>query len=200
MLKFMGLIFVYLMFFNHVYAISPGRSAVDFKLNDQNGKMISLSQFKGKYIILEWYNYGCPYVKKHYESQNMQTLQSLYKDNDLVVWLTITSSAKGKQGYFSSAEESLAKMKDVGSKAKHLLRDERGIVGQTYGARTTPQIVIIDHNFIVRYNGAIDSIASADKSDIGKAINYITSSMSKIMLGKKPSPQKTTPYGCSVKY
>jgi hypothetical protein len=189
-----------LIYSTHLLAMSPGESAIDFELRDQNDSVVKLSQFKNKYIILEWYNYDCPFVKKHYESQNMQTLQKLYKDNDLVTWISIISSAKGKQGYLETAKDVRAKMNEVGSHADFVLRDIDGKVGRAYEARTTPHIFIIDHKFKVQYAGAIDSIPTADTADLTKAKNYITSSMSKIMLNEKPSPQKTKPYGCSVKY
>jgi hypothetical protein len=194
------IVLVGIIFSSSLYALNPGEMAVDFELEDQNGNMIKLSEIKNKYIVLEWYNFGCPYVKKHYESNNMQTTQRLYKDNDLVTWISIVSSAKGKQGYLASAKAVRDKVKEVGSHADYVLRDKDGKVGRAYEARTTPHIFIIDHMFKVQYAGAIDSISSADKSDLVNARNYITTSMSKIMLNKKPVPQKTKPYGCSIKY
>jgi hypothetical protein len=188
-------------FFNiKLYALSPGDEAINFELENQFGKKVKLSDFKGKYIILEWYNHGCPYVKKHYGSGNMQTLQKLYFENDLVTWLTIVSSAPGRQGYLESSDALKGKMKEINSFANHMLRDNEGLVGLAYGAKTTPHVYIIDNKFKVQYMGAIDSIASNDPNDIKNAKNYITSSISKLMLQQLPKPQKTKPYGCSVKY
>lgn len=182
------------------YALNPGDKALDFTLIDQEDKVFNLSQLKGKYIILEWYNYGCPYVKKHYSSGNMQTIQRLYKNNDLVKWVSIVSSAKNKQGYLHSAKNVQDKIKEVQSHADYMLRDFDGKVGQSYEARSTPHIFIIDPDFKIQYMGAIDSIASADIADIKNAKNYITSTISKLMLKNKPDPQKTRAYGCSIKY
>ena len=180
--------------------VSPGEKAPNIKSVDQTGSKFNLNDYKGKYVILEWYNHGCPFVRKHYDSKNMQTIQALYKDNKEVVWVTIVSSAPGKQGHIGTDKEALKQMIKEGSKADFLLRDVDGGIGKTYGAKTTPHIYIIDHNQIVQYEVAIDSINSTNSADIKEAKNYITSAMSKIMLGNKPSPQKTKPYGCSVKY
>ena len=177
-------------------ALNPGEQAIDFKVS----KSKKLSDYKGQYIVLEWFNEGCPYVKKHYSSGNMQATQALYQENPQVKWITIVSSAEGKQGYIDSEEDIGATIKNHSMKIDHLVRDTSGKVGQSYGAKTTPQMFIIDPSFKVAYAGAIDSIASADTSDISKAKNYITSGMSKLMLGEKPNPQKSKPYGCSVKY
>ena len=148
----------------NVMALNPGDTAPDFELKDHDGKSFKLSSLKGQYIVLEWYNYGCPYVKKHYESKNMQTTQKLYHDNDLVTWVSIISSAKGKQGYLESPQAMRDKMAQVDSFAKYMLKDETGKVGQMYGAKTTPHIYIIDPSMKIRYVGAIDSIPSADIS------------------------------------
>ncbi len=198
---FSRLFIVFFFFFSvSSYALNPGDEAKDFSLMNQNGKMVKLSDYKGKLIVLEWFNHGCPYVKKHYNSGNMQTTQKTYIDNQDVVWLSIISSANGKQGHLKDAKEALSKMKEVGMKSNHLLLDHDGKVGQAYGAKTTPHMYIIGYDFKLAYVGAIDSIASADPSDIAKSTNYVTSSISKIMLKEKPSPSKTKPYGCSVKY
>ena len=180
--------------------VSPGEKAPIIKSVDQTGSKFNLNDHKGKYVILEWYNPGCPFVRKHYDSKNMQTTQALYKDNKDVVWVTIISSAPGKQGYLETDKEAMEQMKKEGSKANFLLRDIDGSIGQAYGAKTTPHIFIIDHNQVVQYEGAIDSINSTNPADVKKAKNYVTSAMSKIMLGSKPNPQKTKSYGCSVKY
>ncbi len=196
----MKYIFSFILSIQAAFALNPGDKAIDFTLKDQSGTNITLSSFKGKFIILEWFNVDCPYVKKHYSSKNMQTIQKIYQGNDEVVWLTINSSAKGKQGHIADDKMAMEMRNKVGMKSDYLLRDPSGKTGQAYGAKTTPHIFIIDHKFQIRYAGAIDSIASADTADIGKARNYITASMSKIMLQTDPDPAKTRAYGCPIKY
>ncbi len=184
----------------NTYALNPGDKAPDFNLIDQNGKNFKLSSLKNQFVVLEWFNHGCPYVKKHYGSNHMQTIQALYGHSDLVTWVTILSSAKGKQGYLGSDEEVISKMNELGIKSKYFLRDTDGKVGQLYGAKTTPHMYIIDAKMKLRYVGAIDSVVSTNTSDIKGATNYVTSALSKLMLNEEPSPAKTKPYGCSVKY
>ena len=157
----------------NVMALNPGDSAPDFKLLDQNGKEFELSKLKNQYIVLEWFNHGCPYVKKHYGSGNMQALQKLYKDNDLVTWVTILSSAEGKQGFLKDKNEVQQKMIDLDMYPKFFLRDIDGKVGQAYGAKTTPHMFILDSKLKVRYVGAIDSVSSADPSDIPLSLIHI---------------------------
>jgi peroxiredoxin len=183
-----------------VMALVPGDTAPDFTLINQSGKSIKLSNIKNKFIVLEWFNQGCPFVRKHYDSENMQTIQKTYKENDYITWISISSSAKDKQGHIANSAQALKVLKDEGSFADHLLLDEAGSVGRAYGAVTTPQIVIIDSKMKVRYIGAIDSIASANPADIKKAKNYALSAISKLLLQQAPNPAKTKPYGCSVKY
>ena len=190
-----------LIFFSlSVQALNPGNDAIDFSLQNQNGETVKLSDFKGKIIILEWFNHGCPYVKKHYNSGNMQATQRIYQENTEVVWLSIISSAKGKQGFMATPKDAKNKMKEVAMASDFLLLDHTGEVGQKYSAKTTPHIYIIGADFKLKYQGAIDSIPSASEADISKATNYITSSVSKIMLKQVPNPSKTKAYGCSVKY
>jgi peroxiredoxin len=184
-------------------AVSPGNKAKDFTLVSNNGKSISLSDYKGKYVILEWFNHGCPFVRKHYDSNNMQKTQKMALEalgKDKVAWLSIVSSATGKQGYLKDSKTADSKLKEEKSNANFLLLDKSGEVGRDYGAKTTPQMVIINPEGTVVYNGAIDSISSADQSDIPNATNYVTNAINSINSGKKVSPSKTRPYGCSVKY
>lgn len=188
-----------LFFTLQTFAISPGQKAPSFKLIDQNNKEVSLSNFKGKTVVLEWYNKGCPFVRKHYDSSNMQKSQQLAKDKG-IVWLSIVSSAAGKQGYLADAREALSQLEKEKSKASHLLLDTNGSVGKAYGAVTTPQMVLIDKNGIVQYQGAMDSIPSANQDDIKEATNYIEKAMLANLEGKEIKPSKTKPYGCSVKY
>lgn len=173
-------------------------TAPDFRLKDSNGKEHSLSDFKGKVVVLEWINYDCPFVKKHYDSKNMQSLQEKYTSKG-VIWLAICSSAPGKQGNFS-ADEINKRSKNHGAKFTAYLIDEDGKVGKIYGAKTTPHMYIIDKDDKLVYAGGIDDKASTDVNDIKTAKNYLASALDEILEGKKVSVQSSTPYGCSVKY
>ncbi len=180
------------------FAATLGDAAPDFSLTDSNGKSHALSDFKGKTVILEWTNHDCPFVKKHYESNNMQSLQKKYTDQG-VVWLSIISSAEGKQG-FVSAEKANQLTKDRNAHPTAVLFDTKGTVGKSYGAKTTPHMYIIDKEGKLIYKGGIDSIQSADKEDIAKATNYVDKAMTEHMAGKAVTENNTTPYGCSIKY
>ncbi len=185
-----------------IASVSPGDKAPSFTLTNEKGKKVSLEDYKGKTVVLEWFNHGCPFVRKHYDSENMQSSQQVSRSvlkND-VVWLSISSSAKGKQGYLADATAATKMLESEKSKAHHMLLDHDGEVGKAYGAKTTPQIVIIDKKGEVVYNGAIDSIASANQDDIEKAKNYATHAIRAIAANTKVTPSKTKPYGCSVKY
>ncbi|MCS7054332.1 MAG: thioredoxin family protein [Ignavibacterium sp.] len=172
--------------------------APDFKLKDSYGKEYSLNEFKGKTVVLEWINYDCPFVKKHYDSKNMQQLQEKYTQKG-VVWLAICSSAKGKQGHFTN-DEINKRSKEHGAKFTAYLIDEDGTVGKMYGAKTTPHMFIINSDGKLVYAGAIDDIKSTDKEDVKKANNYVSKALDEILSGKEVSTKTTTPYGCSVKY
>jgi len=189
-----------ILFTTSILAVNPGQKAPDFTLKNQMDQSISLEDFRGNYVILEWYNFGCPYVRKHYDSKNMQNTQLKVLEKENITWLSINSSAPGKQGFLKSPKHSKERLKYERSNAQHLLNDYKGVVGKLYAAKTTPQIVIIDPAGVVQYNGAIDSIASADKSDISKAKNYVLSSIDSLYKSGKTRPSKTRPYGCSVKY
>ena len=180
------------------FAATLGDAAPDFSLTDSNGKSHALSDFKGKTVILEWTNHECPFVKKHYESNNMQSLQKKYTDQG-VVWLSIISSAEGKQG-FVSAEKANQLTKDRNAHPTAVLFDTKGTVGKSYGAKTTPHMYIIDKEGKLIYKGGIDSIQSADKEDIAKATNYVDKAMTEHMAGKAVTENNTTPYGCGIKY
>ncbi len=175
-----------------------GKPAPAFSLSDSNGTSLQLKDFSGKKVILEWTNHDCPFVKKHYGSGNMQALQKKYTD-DGVVWLSIISSAEGKQGHVSAAEANTLTSKRKAFPS-HVLFDPEGTVGQAYAARATPQMFVIDEQGTLRYNGAIDSIPSADKADIGKAENYLVAAMDNLSAGESVAKPLTRPYGCSVKY
>ncbi|EPZ50765.1 redoxin [Bacteriovorax sp. BAL6_X] len=180
-------------------ALSPGDKAPQFSLKNQNNEIIKLSTLKGEKVILEWYNDGCPFVRKHYDSMNMQQTQKLAKERGYH-WLSINSSNVGKQGYIKDAQAATNRLKIEKSHATHFLIDTDGTVGKLYNAKTTPEIFIINENGIIEYMGAIDSIPSADKSDIQNARNYVRNALDQLKENKKVSPARTKPYGCSVKY
>lgn len=180
--------------------IPVGKPAANFKLMGHDGKEYQLSDFKGKIVVLEWTNFDCPFVKKHYDPSkaNMQNLQKKYVAED-VIWFSIISSAKGKQGYLEVAEAN-EKKKEKNNNATALLLDHSGDVGRLYAAKTTPHMYIIDKEGLVAYKGAIDSIASSDISDIEKADNYVANVLDALIFGQKIMIDSTKAYGCSVKY
>ncbi|MCU4677623.1 redoxin domain-containing protein [Catenovulum sp. 2E275] len=169
-----------------------------FTLNNEKGEQVSLADYKGKYVVLEWTNDQCPYVKKHYQSGNMQNLQQKYTDKE-VVWLSVISSAPGKQGYVE-ADEAIELTQSRNAAPTHVLFDPSGEVGKSYGAKTTPHMYIIDKQGVLRYAGGIDSIKSANPADIEKADNYVDLGLTALMNGKEVKNKLTPPYGCSVKY
>ncbi|AYF44779.1 MULTISPECIES: redoxin domain-containing protein [unclassified Halobacteriovorax] len=181
------------------FALSPGEKAPEFILMNQKGELVSLENLKGRRIVLEWYNEGCPFVRKHYDSKNMQETQTFALRHGYT-WLTINSSNVGKQGYIEDSEAAKKRLKAEGSRAQHFLLDTKGVTGRLYNAKTTPEIFIINEQGRIDYMGAIDSIPSADKSDIQKAENYVKTAIKEIAKGEKVSTAKTKPYGCSVKY
>lgn len=175
-----------------------GEPAPDFALHSAAGNQHSLSDFKGKIVVLEWVNHGCPFVKKHYESGNMQRLQAEYTGKD-IVWLSICSSAEGKQGYMEP-EAALEARNAAGAKATAYLIDETGEVGKLYGARVTPEMYIIDAEGKLVYRGAIDSIRSTDVADVERAHNYVTTAIEQLLEGQPVTVANTKAYGCSIKY
>lgn len=179
-------------------AVKIGEAAPGFSLPDSNGKERKLEDFKGKVVVLEWHNHECPYVRKHYGSGNIPKLQKDYGAKD-VVWLTIISSAEGKQGYVTGKKAN-ENMKKAKASPKHVLLDPEGKVGRLYGAKTTPHLYVIDKEGSLRYNGAIDSIASTDPDDIEEAENYAAKALESVLAGKEVATPLTRPYGCSVKY
>lgn len=174
------------------------KKAPDFKLKDTNGSEHSLSDFKGKFVVLEWNNFDCPFVKKHYNSKNMQNLQKKYTGEG-VVWLTINSSAEGKQGNYLP-DELNEKIKERGASMTAYLLDGEGKVGKMYDAKTTPHMYVINPEGTLIYAGGIDDIASTDIDDIDKAKNYVSSALDAAMNGKEVATKTSRPYGCSVKY
>jgi peroxiredoxin len=179
-------------------AVKTGEPAPDFKLADTRGKQHSLADYKGKYVVLEWVNHDCPFVKKHYDSGNMQQLQKEWVGKE-VVWLTINSSAPGKQGNMP-AEKWVEVTQQKKAAPTAVLIDEEGTVGKKYGAETTPHMFVINPDGELIYQGAIDSIRSADKEDVPKATNYVDAALESAMAGKPVKMASTKAYGCSVKY
>src|SRR6266576_1159913 len=175
-----------------------GSAAPDFSVPDVNGETHSLSQYKGKYVVLEWFNPECPFVKKHYGSGNMQKLQGEYTGKG-VVWLTVDSSAPGAEGNLSP-EQAQKVMKDWKTKQTALLLDPEGKAGRAYGAKNTPNMVIINPEGKIAYEGAIDSKATPNPADIPSSTNYVKAALDQSLTGKPVSNPKTKPYGCSVKY
>ncbi len=172
--------------------------APEFALNNAMGEKISLIDNKGKWVVLEWVNYDCPFVKKHYESGNMQNLQMTYRGKD-VVWLSINSSAKGKQGNFEG-KALLERIEKEKASADNYLIDEDGSVGKTYGAKTTPHMFVINPEGELVYVGAIDDKKSTDPEDIKTSVNYVTQALDAALAGKAIPKSATQSYGCSVKY
>ena len=175
-----------------------GQPAPAFTATDDHGAARSLADFKGKFVVLEWHNNGCPYVQKHYGSGNMQKLQKDWTAKG-VVWLTIISSAPGTQGHVT-AEQSQAFMKQSGGAQTAVLLDPTGIVGHLYDARNTPQMFLIDPKGTLVYDGAIDDKPTSNASDIAGAVNYVARALTEAMAGKPVSTPVTVPYGCTVKY
>jgi peroxiredoxin len=175
-----------------------GRAAPDFEAKDSKGASRHLSEFRGKPVVLEWTNAECPYTAKHYASGNMQGAQNLARKNG-VVWLTIISSAPGKQGFVNGpAADALTQSRDAAPSA--VLLDSSGTVGRLYHARTTPHMFVIGKDGTLRYMGGIDSIATADAGDIPRAEPYLKEAMLAVVQGKPVAHAVTKPYGCSVKY
>jgi peroxiredoxin len=175
-----------------------GTNAPDFSLTDSKGKTQSVSQYKGKYVVLEWFNPECPFVKKHYGSGNMQKLQDEFTAKG-VVWLSIDSSAPGLEGYLT-AEQANAKMTEWKTKQTALVLDPDGKAGRSYGAKNTPHLFVINPEGKIVYEGAIDSKATPNPSDIASSTNYVKVALDESLAGKTVSNPNTKPYGCSVKY
>jgi len=178
--------------------ISVNKPAPDFTGVDSNGKAHSLSQYRGKTVVLEWTNHDCPYVRKHYQSGNMQSLQKA-ATRDGVDWLSIISSAPGKQGHVSGAEaNALTSQRNASPSA--VILDVKGDIGRLYGAKTTPHMYIIDPKGTLVYMGGIDSIPSSNQDDIDRATNYVRVALQSLSDGNPIADNVTRPYGCSVKY
>ncbi len=181
-----------------VFALNVATTAPNFKLMGDDSKTHTLKEYAGKIVVLEWFNEGCPFVKKHYESNNMQKLQENYTKKG-IIWLSIISSAKGKQGYRTVADVSKIQKK-WNIKSSNILFDPEGKVGKLYGAKTTPHMFIVNREGKIVYQGAIDSKASTDPADIPSSTNYVDQALKQVMSHQKIKVGRTSPYGCSVKY
>jgi len=175
-----------------------GDPAPGFTLPAVDGGEASLADYKGKHVVLEWINFDCPYVRKHYDAGNMQALQREYREKG-VVWLTINSSAPGKQGHFSNEEIRKRRQAQNWAGDAYLL-DTDGKAGRSYGAQTTPHMYIIDPEGVLLYQGAIDDNDSANPDVIPESTNYVRQGLDEALAGKSLSVESTKSYGCSVKY
>ena len=179
-------------------AANAGQPAPEFELLDATGKTVKLSDFKGKFVVLEWTNPSCPFVVKHYGSQNMQSLQKEATAKG-VVWLTISSTAGDHPEYLAPA--ALAqRYKEWGSAYSAMLMDDDGKVGRAYSARTTPHMYVIDPKGLLVYAGGIDDKRSANPADVKTATNFVRVALGEAMAGKPVSTPSAAPYGCSIKY
>jgi len=179
--------------------IPTGSTVSDMTVTDSNGKTHNLSDFKGKTVVLEWTNDGCPYVQKHYQTENMQNLQKSATNDGDTVWLSVISSAPGKQGYVSGDEaNTLVAKYDAAPTA--VVLDPEGTMGKAFNARTTPHMYIIDPEQTLVYQGAIDDNRSANKATVEGAKNYVAAALADLEAGRPVAEAETAPYGCSVKY
>lgn len=179
-------------------AVGAGQPAVDFTLTDISGKTYKLADLRGKYVVLEWFNSECPFVQKHYESGNMQGLQKQYTGKG-VVWLAINSTNPGHSN-FRDEPHSVQISKEWKMVPTALMLDKDGKVGQTYGARTTPHMFVIDPKGTLIYTGGIDDRPTFSPSDVKGAKNFVAAALDESMSGKAVSTPSARPYGCSVKY
>jgi hypothetical protein len=179
-------------------AVSAGQAAPAITLQTLDGKSIGSVDLKNKWLVLEWTNPGCPFVQKHYQAGNMQATQSAAL-KDGFTWVQVNSTNPGHQDY-KAPKDMAAWNSQMKAKVSLATLDPNGATGKAFGAKTTPQMVIINPQGTVVYNGAIDSIRSASQADISKATNYVLKAMAEIKAGKPVSEPETTPYGCSIKY
>jgi peroxiredoxin len=179
-------------------AVEPGKPAPDFSVTDYKGQPFKLSDHKGKVVVLEWTNHQCPFVVKHYETGNMQKVQKDAAEKG-VAWVSIVSSAPGKQGNVTP-EEAQKIVTDVGATITTKILDTDGTVGKLYGASTTPQMVVIDKDGNVAYYGAIDDDSSANPEAVKTAKNHVTAAIDDLVAGRAVATAQTQPYGCGVKY
>lgn len=174
-----------------------GQPAPAFSVTDLAGKAVNIADFKGKTLVLEWHNFNCPFVQKHYKSGNMQALQKKYGGD--VVWLAVNSTNKGHSDW-TDPPVLTKQLKDFGAAPAHYLVDEPGRMGLAYGAKTTPHMYIIDPQGKVVYNGAIDDKRSTNPEDVKTSRNYVSAALDELKAGKPVSVASTAPYGCTIKY
>ncbi|MGQ0697074.1 MAG: redoxin domain-containing protein [Panacagrimonas sp.] len=179
-------------------SVKAGEAAPDFQVASASGKPVKLSDYKGKYVVLEWTNEGCPFVQKHYKSDNMQGLQKDFTGKD-VVWLTVFSSRDGSQGHVDAAGAKKFQA-DYKAASSAMLLDGAGTVGKLYEAKTTPHMYVVDPKGTLIYMGAIDDTPSADSSDIPNSKNFVQLALNESLAGKPVSTPVSKPYGCSIKY
>jgi len=181
------------------HATTVGQPAPDFTLTDVNGKTVKLSDFKGKNVVLEWTNPGCPFVQKHYNSNNMQALQGDAKGKG-VVWLSINSTNKSASDYLEPAKLNAKMNGEWKGASSYLLMDESGKVGMAYAAKTTPHMYVIDPAGKLVFAGGIDDKRSANPADVKTAKNFVRAALDETLAGKPVSVATAQPYGCSIKY
>lgn len=189
-----------LLSFPAIAAPTVGQPAPAFAGTDVlSGKEITLESLKGKTVVIEWNNFGCPFVKKFYGSGNMQGLQSTAR-KDGIVWVTVNSSAKGKEGHFATAEEAKAAVAENKVQSSAYILDHDGVIGHAYGAASTPHMFVINKAGTLAYAGAIDDKPSVDPADIAAAKNYVTAALDDLRAGRAVTTPSTQAYGCFVKY
>lgn len=174
------------------------KMAPDFDVKDTNNKPVKLSDFKGKVIVLEWTNAECPFVRKHYDTNNMQDLQKKYTDQG-VIWVSIISSAPGKQGH-KTAGEANGQVKEDKSHPTHVVLDPDGEIGKAYEAKTTPHMFVIDKEGKIAYEGAIDDNPSSKQESVKSAKNYVAEALDAVLSDTSVVTSQTAPYGCTIKY
>jgi hypothetical protein len=179
-------------------AVAPGSPAPDFKGADSNGVQHSLSEYRGKFVVLEWANKGCPYDQKHYLSGSMENLQKEWTAKG-VIWLSVISSAPGEQGYVTPSEENTY-LKTMHAAPTAALLDPTSAIARLYEAKTTPHIFVIDPTGKLIYQGAIDDKPTTEQADLKGARNYLNEALTAAMAGNPVPVASTRPYGCSVKY
>jgi hypothetical protein len=182
--------------------LTVGGPAPAFTAVDTRGRSHALADYAGKWVVLEWFNHGCPYTKKHYALVNgignSQAMQQEYTKRG-VIWLSVVSSGPGRQGY-TSAEKAEAEARKKGAAPTAIIRDTAGVLGRMYGARNTPQYAIIDPEGVLRYGGAIDDRRTSSAKDIAGATNYVRAALDSGLAGRPIAVAQTQPYGCEVKY
>lgn len=180
------------------WAVQPGTPAPEFSAQDTHGQTHTLTDYKGKYVVLEWHNRQCPFTHKHYESGNMQRLQKEWTAKG-VIWFTVISSAPGQQGYMTADQEN-AYLAQVNASPTTVLLDPAGRLGHLYGAKCTPHMFVISPQGTVLYDGAIDDKPTTEIEDIATAHNYVSAALEEAMADRPISTPSTPPYGCAVKY